>query len=173
MFHVLCSKFQKKGFTLIEVTVSVVILVVGIIGIYTAFSRIVILTSGISNRLVAAYLAQEGIEIVRNIRDTNWVEEAASWNEGLTTCSGGCEADYKTGTLDEDTPLRSYNGGDYLNIDSNNFYSYSVGDQAKYKRKITIEVIDINTLKVTVWVGWEEKGKSYDFEAEEYIYDYW
>ncbi len=173
MFHVPSSKFQEKGFTLIEVTVAVVILVVGIVGIYTTFLRIVILTSGISNRLVAAYLAQEGIEIVRNIRDTNWVEGVVSWNEGLTTCSGGCEADYKTGTPEEETPLGSYDGGNYLNIDSNNFYSYSIGDQAKYKRKITIEEIDIDTLKVTVWVDWEEKGKPYDFEAEEYIYNYW
>ncbi len=163
---------SSKGFTLIEVTIAVVILIVGIVGIYTAFSRMVILTSGISNRLVAAYFAQEGIEIVRNIRDTNWVEGATSWNEGLTTCSSGCEADYKTGTPEQETPLRFYTG-DYLNIDSNNFYSYSAGTQTKYKRKITIKEIDADTLKVTVWISWEEKGRPYDFEAGEYIYDYW
>jgi len=163
---------SSKGFTLIEVTVAIVILIVGIIGIYTAFSRMVILTSGISNRLIAAYLAQEGIEIVRNIRDTNWVENATSWNDGLTTCSSGCEADYKTGTQGEETPLRSYTAC-YLNIDSNNFYGYSAGNQTKYKRKITIEEINVDTLKVTVWISWEEKGRFYDFEAGEYIYNYW
>jgi len=34
-------------------------------------------------RITASYLAQEGIEIVKNIRDTNCLERASSWNYGL------------------------------------------------------------------------------------------
>ncbi len=164
-------RFNKKGFTLLEVMIATVILVIGVVGIYTAFSRMVILTSGIPSRLIAAYLSQEGIEIVRNIRDTNWLIGGQSWDEGLTGCHGGCEADYKTGTLQEETPLRSY-GGDYLNIDQDNFYSYSTGVPTKYKRKITIEEIDPNILKVNILISWEAKRKSYDFETEEYLYNW-
>ncbi len=160
---------SSKGFTLLEIMIAIAILIVGIVGISIVFSRISILTSGISNRLVAAYLAQEGIEIVRNIRDTNWVEGIGDWDYGLTTCSGGCEADYN------DEELSSY-GGNYLNIDSDNFYSYSVGTETKYKRKITITSPgdpEGDVLKVSVLIEWSEKGEDYDFEAEEYIYDYW
>ena len=64
---------MNKGFTLIELVISIFLLCFVIIGVYNAFSIIVILTSDTSDRLTATYLAQEGIEIVRNIRDTNWL----------------------------------------------------------------------------------------------------
>jgi len=157
---------SSKGFTLLEIIIAIAILVIGIVGISTVFSRISILTSGISNRLVAAYLAQEGIEIVRNIRDTNWVEEAGNWKEGLT--DGDWEADYQTqGSLNDDYD------SDFLNIDgSTGFYSYSAGTQTKYKRRITITSDGEDVLIVSVLIEWEEKGNPYDFGAEEYIYDY-
>ena len=155
---------MNKGFTLIEVIVSIAILLIGIVGIYNVFSRILTLTSGISNKLVSAYLAQEGIEIVRNIRDTNWIE-GVSWNDGLG--AGDWEADYTTGSLDD-----SYDG-DFLNIGSDGFYNYPSGIPTKFRRKITIEQIDSNTLKVTAWIGWEERGNSHNFEIEEYIYNWY
>jgi len=152
------------GFTLIEVIIAIAILVIGIVGIYSVFSRILTLTSGISDKLVAAYLAQEGIEIVRNIRDTNWIE-GVSWNDGLGV--GDWEADYAAGSLNDDYD------GDFLNIGGTGFYNYSSGTPTKFRRKITIEQIDTYTLKVTAWIGWEEKGNPYNFEVEEYIYDWY
>ena len=93
---------NEKGFTLLEMTVTVFILTVGILGMYGAITRTIAQSSEISNRLIASYLAQEGIEIVRNLRDGNWVEEEKTgmpidWDTGFDTCSfaeGGCEADF-------------------------------------------------------------------------------
>src|SRR6266404_8976326 len=96
---------QEKGFTMIELIVTLAILSFGILGLYSAFTPLLYLTYNISSRFTAAYLAQEGLEIARNIRDNNFVASAndpsVSWSQGLLGCNLGCQADYKTGTAAE------------------------------------------------------------------------
>ena len=157
---------MKNGFTLIELIIAIFILSIGIVGIFGAYSAMVVATSDISNRFTATYLAQEGIEIVKNIRDLNWanINNCSgqncnySWVDGLTTtavnhpidCSvatgTGCEANYATNgdtTLITTWPtISQYNSlpGNYLytNKDSG-FYDYLIsGILTKFKRKIII-----------------------------------
>jgi len=75
---------SKKSFTLIEVIAAIFLVTVGIGGVYTLIQRTTAFTPVISARFTAAYLAQEGIENVRNIRDTNWLERE-TWNEGVAS----------------------------------------------------------------------------------------
>lgn len=179
--------FRKNvGFTMIELVIALFVLSVAITGVYNAFSIMVVATSQMSDRFTAAYLAQEGIEIVRNIRDNNWLQ-GNDWNNGLSSanmdCSNGCEADYKTGTL-AGTGLIPYGGsGNYLyieHIDNNNFYSYqSNGTETKFKRKITITPDGDYVLRVSVDVFWDEKTTIFDFDqqnsitAEDYLYNWY
>lgn len=168
---------KDRGFTILEIIIATFILVTAIIASYSAFSGIITATSVISSRLTASYLTQEGIEIIRNIRDTNWLNnptDPTKWNIGLTSCSSGCEADYTTGTAaSETTPLRSYSENP-LNIDAYNFYSYFTGPATKFKRKITVapDPNNADILQVSVLIEWEDRGKSYNFTAEEYLYNW-
>ncbi|MDI6591435.1 MAG: prepilin-type N-terminal cleavage/methylation domain-containing protein [Patescibacteria group bacterium] len=157
----------NKGFTLLEVMAAIFVITVGVIGGMTAVQKTITLISISSSRLIAAYLVQEGIEIVRNIRDTNWLEGRAAevpWDEGLQICSAGCEGDY---TMNQS--LVSWQGG-YLNIDNNNFYSYSSGNPTKFKRKITISKLEPDILEVQVKVTWSERGMPQSLSAKEYLY---
>ena len=177
----------SKGFTLIELIISVFILSVAVVGIFNAFSIMIILTSDAADRLTATYLAQEGEEIVRNIRDTNWLNMdacnsptppsycPASWVDGLTAdglngspnCSNGCEADYTTDTNISGAWVMkpwSASGLPLLINSGNGFYNYSSGTITKFKRKIIITSIpDANNvsgyiLKVEVQVSWNQKA---------------
>jgi hypothetical protein len=56
-----------------------------------------------------------------------------------------------------------------LNIDSDGFYSYSAGNQTKFKRKISISEKTLNNMKVVVGVSWVEKGRVHSIEVLEYI----
>lgn len=168
-----CSKDGKllTGFTIIELVISVFILSAAVVGVFGAFSVVTILASDSSDRLTATYLAQEGTEIVRNIRDTNWLNIdvctfgslivpdfncPATWVDGLTIiegmnssidCTTGCEADYKTMGTASSPLVASPPNGNYLKVDSsvpegNGFYNYSDdGVQTKFKRKIIITPI--------------------------------
>lgn len=73
-------KQNNKGFSIIEVIVAVGIITVGIIPIISLFTQN--LKSEIDNKnvLIAAYLANESIEIVRQKRDNNWLKTpSVSW----------------------------------------------------------------------------------------------
>ena len=148
---------MNKGFTIIEVIVAIFILSIAVIGVYNAFSIVVILTADTTDRFMAAYLTQEGMEIIRNIRDYNWIAKN-DWRCGLADVAGstepcdlgskdcassGCEADYQTMGTDS-SPLSPYGtNGNYLNIDTEGFYSYNTVNNkgTKFKRKITIEPV--------------------------------
>lgn len=80
---------NKKGFTIIETILAVFIITIGVLGAFSLILMISSFTSGISSRLSAVYLAQEGIENIRNIRDSNWLAQrynpATLWDQGIST----------------------------------------------------------------------------------------
>jgi prepilin-type N-terminal cleavage/methylation domain-containing protein len=172
------SRFRPQGgFTLLETLIAISILTIGAVSVFTVISNTLSVNKVNTSRLTAAYLAQEGLEIVRNIRDGNWLEGrtvATDWNEGLTNCSSGCIVDY-TYTSQEDPLLVSFNN-QKLNIDSNGFYSYSPGTETNFTRKITITKETINEnediLNVQALVTWTVGSNSYSLSAQEKLYNW-
>lgn len=178
-------KSKNTGFTLLEVIVAIFILTVGIGGSFSLIQQTISTASMIQSRLIAAYLGQEGIEIVRNIRDNNWLKQRESlqspplpvWNDGMSGCQGPtncCEGDYKTKVPPSKTPLTSlvgcdFNSLNYLKIDDDGFYSYLPGTPTKFKRKILIDPIEDNKMKVVVIIQWKEKNKIHEVEIVEHI----
>ena len=145
------AKRNSGGFTLIEVITAVFVMTVGLVGVINVVQQIIDYNRLLSSRLIGAYLAQEGIEIVRNIRDTNWLEVDA-WNDDLE--AGDHEADY------DDPSLSPFISDHFLRIDGG-FYKYSlIGTPTPFKRKITIIPDGANKLKVTVEVNWGDWGES-------------
>jgi len=159
---------NTKGFTLLEVIAAIFILTVGIGSAFALISQTLSAASLVKERLIASYLVQEGIEIVRNIRDTNWLQSrtaTSTWDDGLP--NGNWQADYLSQNL---TTYPSYDTSPlFLNIDANNFYSYSSGSSTIFKRKIFIEEPSTSTIKVEVNVEWTEKGRTHNFKALEYL----
>lgn len=83
------SKFLKKsGFALVEVLVAVSLLSATIITISALTISMMRANSLNQNHLIATELAREGIEITRNIRDTNW-KNYRNWLTGIYDGSGG------------------------------------------------------------------------------------
>jgi len=171
---------KEKGFTLIEITIAIFILAIAVVGIFSAFFVVTIMTADSVDRLTATYLAQEGMEVVRNIRDQNWINmdvclfdlmnsicpqspaPSLTWLENnLKNCSSTssrCQVDYMGRALTQ------YNDS-YLYV-KNGFYGYdNVGGIAsKFKRKITIDKTEgldcpsCNAVKVKVEVSWNSKS---------------
>jgi len=160
MLKCLDAKMKHRGFTLLEVIIAISLVLVGTTATLLLITRTVRQIGIFPSQLIAAHLNQEGIEIVRNIRDTNFLQ-GGGWDEGLVPpaidCSAGCEADYTdTGVLDP--TLASYGLGRFLKIDASGFYNYTIGTNTKFKRKITIIPNGLNILEVTVETTWIEKG---------------
>lgn len=150
-------QFKKNGFTILEVMIAIFIVTIGVLAAYSVTQQMISYTYRSASRLTAIYLDKEGIEIVRNIRDTNWLEGEV-WDNGLG--AGYWEADYTAQGLVDDYD------GDFLYIEGgNNFYKYIASPgpndiKTNFKRKITITPVG-DTLEVSVEVWWEYKGDTY------------
>lgn len=83
---------NKKGFTLTEVMIGIMILTVAIVAASNLLIGLLRTNQNNLTTLQAHYLAQEGLEAVRNIRDTNWLHNQdwmnpaiadKLWNQGF------------------------------------------------------------------------------------------
>lgn len=158
---------QLKGFTIIEVLIAVAVITIGILGILGVIYQTTSYIALSSSRLVAIYLAQEGMEIARNIRDTNWLNNRP-WDQGLS--AGDWEAAYNDLVLTSSQGRKlKTNGG---------FYNYNSGQDTKFTRKITISdpgpalCGGVICLSVKSEVSWQYFGKSQKAETEGYLYNW-
>jgi len=157
-------KLSKQGFSLIETIVAISIMLIGIVGLYALVPFYLKVVAVNKDRFVASQLAREGIEFVRNIRDSNLLA-GNNWNDNLTGCVSGCQMDYN-----DDAGLSGYTGMS-LRIDPSGFYKYEGGLITKYKRKITITSTDPNK-ELNVEVEIFGLMDSAVFKAVEIIYNW-
>lgn len=85
-FSILNFKYKitrNGGFTLIETLVALSVMLAAVVGPVALISRGIINTASAKNKLIALNLAQEGIELVRLVRENNVLcdslNEAAIW----------------------------------------------------------------------------------------------
>lgn len=171
---------MQKAFTLIEIMVAISVMTIGVVGVYALVPRVISTTSMNIDRFLASQLAREGIELVRNIRDTNWLQAAdlsksSPWDDGLP--SGEWEADYSTLTFANTADFEKCTDGghncdtcdgDFLKIE-NGFYNYASGTKTPFKRKITISPQG-DGLNIKVQITWAGKGSP--LGVEENLYDW-
>lgn len=157
---------NQSGQILIEALVAITIATVGLLGIFNFLSRSLSLNRVVADRYVATNLAAEGIELVKNLIDTN-VIQGLPWNSGLA--SGDFEMDYT------DAALRPYSPpGDPLRLDSlTGYYSYSTGENTNQRRKISIDNISPNEIKVVSRVDWVTRDNAtFNIELEDHFFNW-
>ncbi len=143
-------KKNKKGFSMIEVIVVIFIFTVGIITIYGFIFFPLRYANRAKYRITAYYLAQEGIEIIGNIKDNNFAQNIG-WLEDIPMDS--CFAiDY----------LRNQRNCDNSRIyySDNHGYSYEGSQQTIFFRRIETKVTsdaDGEIFRVRSIVNWNEE----------------
>ncbi len=76
-------KRPQAGQSMIEVIIAIAVIIAGTFGTISVIVTSVRAGRVASDRLTALNLAREGIEIVRNIRDSNWLANE-SWDTGIS-----------------------------------------------------------------------------------------
>lgn len=169
-------KKTNKGFTLIETLVSISIFTVSISALFTVLSVGISHTNYAKQKIIASYLAQEGIEYMRNMRDTYVLYSATTpnnWNNfkaKLAPCNApnGCSFntvfphDVRVCNNPNDCKLYINNGG----YDAN-FSSVESG----FIRKIWM-TSDVNEVKIYSNVSWTQGSGAYNISFSENLFNW-
>ncbi len=169
---------KNKGFTLVELLIAISVISVGIAGAFIATQQSISVIDYANSRFTAAFLAQEAVEIIKNIRDTNILQSTGAWNKGFSV-TGDYEVEYDDPQLLDpflNMPACSPCGFDDLNFlrkTDDGFYNYTSGVDTKFKRKINIITIAPDKLELEITVYWRKRGGGYhELILKQYIYNW-
>lgn len=154
---------KNTGFTLIETIVAIFLLTVGVTGAFSLMQKVTSFASVSSSQLTASYLAQEGIETVRNIRDTNYLKSEV-WDNGIAVATD-FKLDYRSLIFPDATC------GDYLQHNGT-YYVCSTDLNSKFQRQISITKPSADKMVVSVQVSWSERGVPHQVLAQTELRDW-
>lgn len=186
---------DQYGFSLIETLIAISILMIAITGPLALVQAGLFSANHQRNQVTATYLAQEALEFIKNVRDSNFYknygksDSAANWLTGpdettpptslLTSCGGsdGCYVDPHKKLSGDAFVLPVVAPVLYLrqtNINAVILYSYdTTGTETSYKRTVKItSVADPDEVKVSVTMDWKDNGLSRTYTVSENIYNY-
>lgn len=129
------------------------------------------------NVLIASGLAQEGLELVRNVRDLNWLTSGKVWDDNIVG-DGTYAIDYRgrssitniAGADDAAARLYIKSAEPYIGL-----YTHDASDggnaPTNFYRLITV-VDNTNYLDVECTIRWKEGSQNHDYKAETYLYNW-
>jgi Tfp pilus assembly protein PilV len=164
------NKF-KKGFSIGEVIISAFVLSVGLVAVIGLIASSIRSSASTRDQIIATELAQEGIELVRNVRDNNQAkiiketagggsqstdvfEDFPPGNSGHTNCEIDKDFMYSADQI-ECTNSNNY----VLTLDSSGFYVHGAMLNTKFSRRIEVEKFNGDKgRKVTSIVTWNNSA---------------
>lgn len=155
------SRCKQNGFSLIGVIATLFIVAVGLTSVISLTSMSLNSSNTSKMRLIASGLAQEGIEVVRDLRRAN--VEWDAWYSSIS--NGNYRVQYNNTSLISfsDTPLK---------INSNGYYQYDSGDDSAFSRKVTFDKLSANELKLSVEIKWKLRGQWSYLTAEDRLWNW-
>jgi len=137
----------------VELMIAMSVMSIGFLGVFAVLSQSLGLNRVVANQYIAANLAAEGIEVVKNITDSN-VARGDAWNLGLRSGDFGAQYDSEAKDLNEAWARIP------LNFDSaTGRYRYDAKTPTKFQRTVSINNIPGgNEMQVKSVVMWSDRG---------------
>lgn len=176
------SKLNSKsaGFTLLEMLFAVIIFSFALVSLMGIASKGVIATATARDQLTAQYLAEEGIEVARNMRDSNFLGYLSNtlWLNEIENCTKALPCDIIYSSPPKLIPC----GSDQCSIlYENEFGIYRTGDSnvggepTSFWREVYIDDdsgMPDNQKKLVSTVHWKQKAFDRTFTVQTYISDW-
>lgn len=182
------KNFSKNinGQGLLEAITAIGIIVIGVLGAMALVMSNVDASRASSLRIIASGLSWEGIEVVRNTRDSNWLDPLKIWSDDILSFSGDqtlipvfddlantWSLDFTPDNIISDEARVYRKGRVYVQA-----LSLPVGGAVTpfYRLVKTIEIKDVGNnvigLKVISEVRWLERNSWKNVKSEEWLYNW-
>lgn len=164
------KQHSRRGFTLIETLVAIAILVTSIVGPLSIAAKGLAASLLARDQITAFYLAQEGVEYIRGMRDEN-ILAGETWLVGLKPqCTGGqlCNIDSKEDLFiecDTECPVLKYD-------EASGFYGTLSGEDSRFRRTIAMTEISSSEALIVVTIAWTSGLFPRSFSIREIITDW-
>lgn len=191
---------SESGQSLVEMIVALAIILTGLIGALTLTISNLSASGEAGTRVIATNLAREGIDVVRNIRDTNWLKNSP-WDDLLhdgadhtaiavfnPVADPGWQLKFSPSAIDE-AAAKLYLSADNLYLQDD---APPGGTSTLYARLLTLDPICLNLaaktetitggdclggeekigLRVGSEVAWTESGRSHSITLEDKLYNW-
>lgn len=164
-----------RGFTLVEALVATSILAVAVTALLNIVAQNVFVSNYVKNKATAISLAQEGVELVRNIQDATLLT-TDSPEQFIQNAFGDCTVGSGLCTIDPLTLQISQCPEECppLRVSSNGYFNYVSGDTSNIFDEVFTRSIAVNQLldsgSVVVRVSWQQGQTERSVEYETYIF---
>lgn len=138
-----------------EVLISIFIITMGMTGSAMLIISAIHINSVNADRIVGLNLAREGIEAVRNIRDTNWM----TWSANIRECWNFMNDTNGDGIID--------NTDEACSVDANGQNEHPIGGKDDESNFVTNYIIDYDNENFR-WVLMNENDPPTDYSAKLY-----
>ncbi|MDD5031480.1 MAG: prepilin-type N-terminal cleavage/methylation domain-containing protein [Patescibacteria group bacterium] len=160
---------KQAGFSILEIMVAIFIITMGLIGVLSLITQNIQVEYINKNNLIASQLAQEGLELVRNIRDNNWLA-GNNWDDGITP--GAYIVDYN-GKIDSVAGIGEAKLQRRNDVGEEGYYWHEASDpDSPFSRLITITQTSPELLNISCLIRWEDRGGAYQYVADTILYDW-
>ncbi len=174
---------KNTGFTLVETLVAISIFSMSLVALMSILGSGISDTNYAKQKIIAGYLTQEGIEYIRNMRDTYVLYPAngTTWNSfkvQLTSCNLGNECGFNTSLYV--FPL----GSNFIKkctsdpnickvyLNNGNYNTNSSGVDSGFTRKIWMDAVGADELKIYSKVEWTQKSGTYSIIFSENLFNW-
>lgn len=175
---------SKEGFTVLETLVAIFVLSLAVSGAFSAVQGSLSQATVSKDEVKAFYLAQEGVEMIRNKRDSNQLTRiqggSSSWLSGIA--SNAADPCYfgKVCRVESSSPGTFVTCGTSWDTCPNlrqDTSTYLMGYNAawpltNFKREIMIGAPTADEIAVVVRVTWTKGARTYEFKAKTHMFNW-
>lgn len=171
MIRIKFKKKNKAAFTLVEVILILIMASVGLMAIMSLALKSVAFHNIRKNMFNAIFLADEGLALISNIRDSNLIggRDYNDWSQSGAYVNP--LEHYKIDPMDFSLSAASIENSRLFQDEQGYYLHSSTSNPSVFSRLITISQMETASSTIESWVRWSGQGENYDFKLETVLYD--
>lgn len=164
--------YKQNGMTLIETLVALFVLSIALTGAFTMIVSNLANAKAAQNSFIASGLAQEGIEVVRNLRDSDWLASPQREFGSLGSFAGPL-ADGIYCLEWNSVELIDFGCDSTLYKSATGVYQYDIGGTPTPFRRTVAITRSGDEIVVVVTVSWSDRSRAKQIQAETHLYNWY